>query len=81
MGRMVHGTMAPLPSLQLFFGEWARDGQPAHLPDGVLGRLCPPSPLQSDRKGRLWRGVGRNEENENVWGSAGGDEAPYRVDP
>ena len=44
MGRMVHGTMAPLPSsLLLFFGEWARDDQPFDFPVKRVV-LAPPSP-------------------------------------
>ena len=50
LGRMVQETMAPLPSsLQLFFGELARDDQPVHLPD-VLGRPCHPIPLHQTLK-------------------------------
>ena len=53
LGRVVYRTTAPLPLLsQLFFGEWAGDDQPALLPvyNGVLGRLCPLTPLQETVK-------------------------------
>ena len=50
VGRETQEVSAPLPSsLQLFFGELARDDQPAHLPD-VLGRPCHPIPLQQTLK-------------------------------
>ena len=80
MGRMVHGTMAPLPSsLQpLFWGTGK--GRLTRTPPGVLGRPCPPIPLHRTLKeghGGGWGGTWRMES----WGSAGGAEAPYRVDP
>ena len=81
MGRMVHGTMAPLPSLQVFFGELARDDQPAHLPD-VLGPPCHPIPLHQTLKegcGGGWGGV-RRMENVGIRGR-GQDPIPRRSLP
>ena len=44
VGRMVHGTMAPLPSLsQSPFGAWARDDQPFDYPVKWVV-FAPPSP-------------------------------------
>ena len=79
-GRMVHGTMAPLPSSpQSSFREVGK-GRLTRTPPGVLGRPCPPIPLHRTLKeghGGGWGGMCRMES----WGSAGGAEAPYRVDP
>ena len=83
MGRSVHETEAPLPSSQspVFWGMGK--GRLSRTPSRYMrsaGRPCPPFPLQRTLKEGSGGGWGGRRMRE-VRGSAGGAEAPYRVDP